>query len=158
MKLSYTGKGYSAGNADRIRGGQYLLTGQDNTAIYTDDYQDIFINAKNVTVEKLYELAGYRYEDMNFGRNISRVIGVKSSAECHIFQIDSGTGQLQRLLEHPALGGAVVVKMLSVLFIACQGAHPQHKLLQNRLLLRLKRRPWKRKAAITVTTTSCWLF
>lgn len=89
MKLSYTGKGYSAGNADRIRGGQYLLTGQDNTAIYTDDYQDIFINAKNVTVEKLYELAGYRYEDMNFGRNISRVIGVKSSAECHIFQIDS---------------------------------------------------------------------
>ena len=74
VKLSYTGKGYSAGNADRIRGGQYLLTGQDNTAIYTDDYQDIFINAKNVTVEKLYELAGYRYEDMNFGRNISRVI------------------------------------------------------------------------------------
>ena len=57
----------------------------------------------------------------------------------HIFQIDSGTGQLQRLLEHPALGGAVVVKMLSVLFIACQGAHPQHKLLQNRLLLRLKK-------------------
>lgn len=47
------------------------------------------INVKNVTVEKLYELAGYRYEDMNFGRNISRVIGVKSSAECHIFQIDS---------------------------------------------------------------------
>lgn len=89
VKLSYTGKGYSAGNADRIRGGQYLLNGQDNTAIYTDDYQDIFINVKNVTVEKLYELAGYRYEDMNFGRNISRVIGVKSSAECHIFQIDS---------------------------------------------------------------------
>ena len=26
---------------------------------------------------------------MNFGRDISRVIGVKSSAECHIFQIDS---------------------------------------------------------------------
>lgn len=89
VKLSYTGKGYSAGNADRIRGGQYLLNGQDNTAIYTDDYQDIFINVKNVTVEKLYELAGYRYENMNFGRDISRVIGVKSSAECHIFQIDS---------------------------------------------------------------------
>ena len=39
VKLSYTGKGYSAGNADRIRGGQYLLTGQDNTCLlYTSSY------------------------------------------------------------------------------------------------------------------------
>ena len=89
VKLSYAGNGYTPGNADRIRGGQYLLTGQDNTAIYTDTYQDIFFNCKNTTVEKLYELAGYQYEDMNFGRDISRVIGTPSSMECHIFQIDS---------------------------------------------------------------------
>lgn len=87
VKLSYVGEGYSAGNADRIRGGQYLLTGQDNTAIYTDDYQDIFFSCKNVTVEKLYELAGYRYENMKFGRDVSRYIGVPSSMECHIFQL-----------------------------------------------------------------------
>ena len=104
VKLSYTGKGYvtyrwnnstqttvaSTGNADRIRGGQYLLTGQDNTAIYTDDYQNIFFDCKNVTVEKLYELAGYRYEDMDYSTiKNPRVIGTPGSMECHIFQIDS---------------------------------------------------------------------
>lgn len=60
-------------NADRIRGGQYLLSGQDNTGIYDADYQDPFFTCKNVTVEKMYELAGYRYEGMNFGRNIYRI-------------------------------------------------------------------------------------
>lgn len=89
VKLSYTGKGYSAGNADRIRGGQYLLSGKDNMGIYTDDYQDMFIDCKDVTVEKLYKLAGYRYEDMDFQRDIERVIGTTGSAECHIFQIDA---------------------------------------------------------------------
>ncbi len=89
VKLSYVGTGYSAGNADRIRGGQYILTGKDNADIYADDYQDIFFNCKDVTVEKLYELAGYRYEDMDFGRDITRVIGTNASMECHIFQINS---------------------------------------------------------------------
>ena len=89
VKLSYVGNGYGAGNADRIRGGQYLLTGKDNTEIYTDSYQDIFFDCKDVTVEKLYELAGYRYEDMNFGRKITREIGTNASMECHIFQINS---------------------------------------------------------------------
>lgn len=89
VKLSYSGKGYAAHNADRIRGGQYLLTGQDNTAIYNADYQDLFFTCKNVTVEKMYELAGYRYEDMNFGRPISYRIGSNRTAEAHIFQIDS---------------------------------------------------------------------
>ena len=98
VKLSYSGEGYmirnrdgslSAGNADRIRGGQYLLSGKDNMGIYTDAYQDMFIDCKDVTVEKLYKLAGYRYEDMDFQRDIERVIGTTGSAECHIFQIDA---------------------------------------------------------------------
>ena len=55
VKLSYSGKGYAAHNADRIRGGQYLLSGQDNTGIYDADYQDPFFTCKNVTVEKMYE-------------------------------------------------------------------------------------------------------
>lgn len=76
-------------NADRIRGGQYLLSGQDNTGIYDADYQDPFFTCKNVTVEKMYELAGYRYEGMNFGRNISYRIGSRRTAEAHIFQINS---------------------------------------------------------------------
>lgn len=88
VKLSYA-SGYSAGNADRIRGGQYILSGKDNTEIYDADYQDMFINCSDVTVEKLYKLAGYRYEDMDFGRDITRVIGTPGSAECHIFQIDA---------------------------------------------------------------------
>ena len=88
VKLSYA-PGYAAGNADRIRGGQYLLSGKDNTEIYDADYQDMFIDCNNVTVEKLYKLAGYRYEDMEFGRDITRVIGTPSTAECHIFQINS---------------------------------------------------------------------
>ena len=89
VKLSYSGKGYAAHNADRIRGGQYLLSGQDNTGIYDADYQDPFFTCKNVTVEKMYELAGYRYEGMNFGRNISYRIGSRRTAEAHIFQINS---------------------------------------------------------------------
>lgn len=88
VKLSYA-PGYAAGNADRIRGGQYLLSGKDNTEIYDADYQDMFIDCNNVTVEKLYKLAGYRYENMEFGRDITRVIGTPSTAECHIFQINS---------------------------------------------------------------------
>ena len=89
VKLSYSGKGYAAHNADRIRGGQYLLSGQDSTGIYDADYQDPFFTCKNVTVEKMYELAGYRYEGMNFGRNISYRIGSRRTAEAHIFQINS---------------------------------------------------------------------
>lgn len=66
------------------------MTGNDSEAIYTDDFQDIFFTCSDVTVEKLYELAGYRYEGMDFGeRKITRMIGVPSSMECHIFQIRS---------------------------------------------------------------------
>lgn len=106
VKLTYGGEGYSAGNADRIRAGQYILTGEDNTAIYTEDYQDIFFDvpSKDVTVEKLYQLAGTQYEEyesagINFedgrkdadGETIQdsiRVIGTNRSQECHILQID----------------------------------------------------------------------
>lgn len=100
VRLTYVGKGYKSGNADRIRAGQYILTGKDNTDIYTADYQDIFfdIPSKDVTVEKMYELAGSQYEEFeNFtaarreaGITSSvRYIGVASSAECHIMQIRS---------------------------------------------------------------------
>ena len=89
VKLSYSGNGYAANNADRIRGGQYLLSGQDNTGIYDATYQNPFFDCKNVTVEKMYELAGYRYEGMDFGRNITYRIGSRRTAEAHIFQIDS---------------------------------------------------------------------
>lgn len=91
VKLSYTGKGYAASNADRIRGGQYLLTNgqKDNINIYDAEYQDIFFDCSGVTVEKLYELAGYRYENMEFGRAVSRYIGVNSTVECHVLQIRS---------------------------------------------------------------------
>lgn len=104
IKLTYGGEKYSSGNADRIRAGKYILTGEDNTAIYTDEYQDIFfdIPSKDVTVEKLYQLAGSQYEEYeNAGidfetaraeagiANSVRVIGTNSSQECHILQIRS---------------------------------------------------------------------
>lgn len=98
IKLTYGGNGYDSGNADRIRAGQYILTGEDNTDIYTENYQDIFfdIPSKDVTVEKLYQLAGSQYEefeDFSDGRpdNLGsiRYIGVADSAECHIMQIRS---------------------------------------------------------------------
>ncbi len=108
VKLTYGGKGYASGNADRIRAGKYILTGEDNTAIYTDEYQDIFFTIpsdKAVTVEKLYQLAGTQYEEyeangINFedgrkdasGEKITddiRVIGTNRSQECHILQIRS---------------------------------------------------------------------
>lgn len=104
IKLTYGGKGYASGNADRIRAGRYILTGEDNTGIYTDEYQDIFfdIPSKDVTVEKLYQLAGSQYEEYeNAGidfetaraeagiANSVRVIGANGSQECHILQIRS---------------------------------------------------------------------
>ena len=107
IKLTYGGEKYSSGNADRIRAGKYILTGEDNTAIYTDEYQDIFfdIPSKDVTVEKLYQLAGSQYEEyeangINFEdgrkdvsgekiRDDIRVIGTNRSQECHILQIRS---------------------------------------------------------------------
>lgn len=105
IKKTYGPVGYSSGNADRIRGGQYVLTGKDNTAIYTDEYQDIFFDvpSKDVTVEKLYQLAGSQYEeyeedgiDFNEARRDAglfddspRVIGANGSQECHILQIRS---------------------------------------------------------------------
>lgn len=107
VKLTYGGKGYASGNADRIRAGKYILTGEDNTAIYTDEYQDIFFTIpsdKAVTVEKLYQLAGTQYEEyeangINFedgrkdasGEKITddiRVIGTNRSQECHILQVN----------------------------------------------------------------------
>ena len=104
IKKTYGPVGYSSGNADRIRGGQYVLTGKDNTAIYTDEYQDIFFDvpSKNVTVEKLYQLAGTQYEEYDVAgidfedarteagiTRFARVIGTNSSQECHILQIRS---------------------------------------------------------------------
>lgn len=105
IKLTYGGDGYNTGNADRIRGGQYVLTGEDNKAIYTDKYQDIFFDvpSKDVTVEKLYQLAGTKYEeykedgiDFNEARRAAgfsddspRMIGHYGSQECHILQIRS---------------------------------------------------------------------
>lgn len=107
IKKTYGPVGYSSGNADRIRGGQYVLTGEDNTTIYTEEYQDIFfdIPSKDVTVEKLYQLAGTQYEEyeangINFEdgrkdasgekiRDDIRVIGTNRSQECHILQIRS---------------------------------------------------------------------
>lgn len=104
VKLTYGGKGYASGNADRIRAGKYILTGEDNTAIYTDEYQDIFFKIpedKAVTVEKLYQLAGSQYEeytaagiDFQDARTDAgvtgsvRVIGANGSQECHILQVN----------------------------------------------------------------------
>lgn len=104
VKLTYGGKGYASGNADRIRAGKYILTGEDNTAIYTDEYQDIFFTIpsdKAVTVEKLYQLAGSQYEeydaagiDFQEARTDAgvtgsvRVIGANGSQECHILQVN----------------------------------------------------------------------
>lgn len=104
IKKTYGPVGYSSGNADRIRGGQYVLTGKDNTDIYTDKYQDIFFTpSEKVTVEKMYQLAGTKYEeyaengiDFNEARRVAgyedddpRVIGYPGSQECHILQIRS---------------------------------------------------------------------
>lgn len=104
VKLTYGGKGYASGNADRIRAGKYILTGEDNTAIYTDEYQDIFFKIpedKAVTVEKLYQLAGSQYEEYTAAgidfqdartkagiTNSVRVIGANGSQECHILQVN----------------------------------------------------------------------
>lgn len=104
IKLTYGGKGYASGNADRIRAGKYILTGEDNTAIYTDEYQDIFFTIpsdKAVTVEKLYQLAGNQYEEYDAAEidfqdartkagitNSVRVIGANGSQECHILQVN----------------------------------------------------------------------
>lgn len=104
IKLTYGGKGYASGNADRIRAGKYILTGEDNTAIYTDEYQDIFFTIpsdKAMTVEKLYQLAGSQYEEYDAAEidfqdartkagitNSVRVIGANGSQECHILQVN----------------------------------------------------------------------
>ena len=55
-----------------------------------------------------------------------------------------------------AMGGAQSVP--SAVFSSDTGASAAPASNAPRLLLRLKRRPWKRKAATIVTTTSCWLF
>ncbi len=101
VRLSYAGNAYYDYDADRIRGGQYLLSGKDNKDIYTPadvnnaegdwGYKSngMFFDCKDVTLEKVYELAGYRYEDMDFGRDISYRIGTRRTAEAHIFQINS---------------------------------------------------------------------
>lgn len=106
IRLTYCNQEYGSGNADRIRGGQYILTGKDNTSIYKDKYQDIFFTpSEKVTVEKMYQVAGTQYEEyesagINFedgrkdadGETIQdsiRVIGYPGSQECHILQIRS---------------------------------------------------------------------
>lgn len=106
IKKTYAPEGYRYSNADRIRGGQYVLTGKDNTEIYSDTYQDIFFDvpSKDVTVEKLYQLAGTQYEEyeadnIDFANTLERkaagiesspyVIGNNGSQECHILQIRS---------------------------------------------------------------------
>ena len=103
VRLTYRNTVYGDGNADRIRGGQYILTGKDNTSIYKDKYQDIFFTpSEKVTVEKMYQVAGTQYEEyesagIDFEQTRTaagatddvRVIGTNSSAECHILQIRS---------------------------------------------------------------------
>lgn len=121
IKLTYGGDGYASGNADRIRAGQYILTGEDNTDIYTESYQDIFfdIPSKDVTVEKLYQLAGSQYEefeDFSDGRprglGSIRYIGVASSAECHIMQIRSDMPAQLATVEWLSLGSAAYAPMV----------------------------------------------
>lgn len=99
IRLTYCNQEYGSGNADRIRGGQYILTGKDNTSIYKDKYQDIFFTpSEKVTVEKMYQVAGTQYEeyeaaglDFSDGKTDDslRVIGYPGSQECHILQIRS---------------------------------------------------------------------
>lgn len=90
VKASYA-PSYSAGNADRIRGGEYLLSGVDCGAdIYDVAWRDMFFDCEDITVEKMYELAGYRYEGFepeDFKH--SREIGVNATVEAHIMQISS---------------------------------------------------------------------
>lgn len=121
IKLTYGGNGYASGNADRIRAGQYILTGEDNTDIYTENYQDIFfdIPSRDVTVEKLYQLAGSQYEefeDFSEGRPSGlgsiRYIGVASSAECHIMQIRSDMPAQLATVEWLSLGSAAYSPMV----------------------------------------------
>lgn len=121
IKLTYGGNGYASGNADRIRAGQYILTGEDNTDIYTDNYQDIFFDvpSKNVTVEKLYQLAGSQYEEFEDfadgrprGLGSIRYIGVASSAECHIMQIRSDMPAQLATVEWLSLGSAAYAPMV----------------------------------------------
>lgn len=100
IKLTYGGEGYDSYDADRIRAAQYILTGEDNIDIYTDDYQDIFfVPSEKVTIEKLYQIAGSQCEEyaeagIDFSEarpatasSAIRYIGTESSAECHIIQI-----------------------------------------------------------------------
>lgn len=106
IKKTYGSTGYNYVNADRIRGGQYVLTGEDNTKFYSGTYQNIFFDvpSKDVTVEKLYQLAGTQYEEykadnIDFADTPARVdaeihsspyvIGNNGSQECHILQIRS---------------------------------------------------------------------
>ncbi len=103
IRLSYCNQEYGSGNADRIRGGQYILTGKDNTDIYKAKYQNIFFTpSEKVNVEKLYQVAGTQYEeytaagiDFQDARTKAgitdsvRVIGANGSQECHILQIRS---------------------------------------------------------------------
>lgn len=124
IKLTYGGNGYSAGNADRIRAGQFILTGNDNTDIYTDNYQDIFfdIPTKDVTVEKLYQLAGSQYEEYDGVKDFNearpekaggvRYIGVSSSAECHIMQIRSDMPAQLATVEWLSLSSAAYAPMV----------------------------------------------
>lgn len=127
LKLTFAGEKYSAGNADRIRAGQYILAGKDNTAIYTDAYQDIFFDIpadKKVTVDKLYQLAGTQFEEFeNFsadrkdaeGKAIKssiRYIGVASSAECHIMQIRKNMPTELATVEWLSLSSAAYAPMV----------------------------------------------
>ena len=90
VKASYA-PSYSAGNADRIRGGEYLLSGVDCGAdIYNVSWRDMFFDCEDITVEKMYELTGYRYEGFEPEDFLhSREIGVNGTVEAHIMQIRS---------------------------------------------------------------------
>ncbi|MCD8338399.1 MAG: C69 family dipeptidase [Lachnospiraceae bacterium] len=125
VKLTYGGEGYDSYDADRIRAAQYILTGEDNTDIYTEDYQDIFfVPSQKVTIEDLYQLAGSQYEeyteagiDFSDARSATasseiRYIGTASSAECHIIQIRKDMPTELATIEWLSLSSAAYAPMV----------------------------------------------
>lgn len=74
VKLSYSGKGYAAHNADRIRGGQYLLSGQDNTGIYdvSKAYKTEAQQPNSRAAYWIFRNIGYLCEETNDGDGPNR--------------------------------------------------------------------------------------
>ncbi len=97
VKLTYDNSGYGS-DYSKIRGGQYKLSGIDNTDYNTEDYVDMFFDIPdgNVTVEQVYEAAGNQCEDWDgYGEDFDDIrsqrspsyMGTNSTDESHIIQI-----------------------------------------------------------------------